>query len=75
MTWQIFVHRASALRYPTVKDASGQTIVGIHGGYIAEATDGPAGPRVNLVSGVLDVLYDTPAEKDVEAFLKRVAAR
>ena len=75
MTWQDFVYRASALRYPTVKDADGTTIVGFPAGYIAPATDGPAGPRVHVVLDSASIVYDMPGEKDVESFLRRVAPR
>ena len=74
-TWQDFISRAQALRYPTVVDADGATLISIPEGYIAQATDGPAGPRIQIIQGTLDILYDTPARADVEAFLKRVAPR
>ena len=75
MSWLEFVQQAATLGYPFGVDAQGVTIVGFPGGYIAPATDGPAGPRVWVVQDVVDVVYDMPTRKDVESFLRRAAPR
>lgn len=72
-TWIDFIHAASRLGYPHVQDREGLDVIGIPGGYMVRTTDGPAGPRLQVVTSGSRVDYDVPS--DAYEFLHRVAPR